>query len=266
MGMKAHIFRTVVAAAAVSAALLPSMASAAPITKTVNVSVYQLCDDDGLNCAAKGPAGNDYFAESTNKIWEQAGISVTFSFISQIRSTAFLDLDDIAGDDFAALHAGYGTGGPSNTSVDMFLINTFAGAYGVGWSGQGGLLMSMQTIMDFDCGGELDCTGRIDTLAHELGHNFGLVPDSWPDADGTGHWGEMTGNDDKLMAGGAYRWVPTTVLDIYPSGLGYSKLTADEIALARMSSLLHPVPEPSAYAMMLAGLIGIGVIRRRRPA
>lgn len=69
----------------------PVVASAMPITKTVNVSVYQLCNS--LNeCASTGPAGDVYYAAATNKIWEQAGISVTFSFVSKIVSDAFYDI------------------------------------------------------------------------------------------------------------------------------------------------------------------------------
>ena len=55
--------------------LLLGDASAAPITKTITVQVYQFCDDAGLNCASTGPAGNAYFAAETNKIWNQASMS-----------------------------------------------------------------------------------------------------------------------------------------------------------------------------------------------
>ena len=111
----------------------PVVASAMPISKTVNVSVYQLCNS--LNeCASMGPAGDVYYAASTNKIWAQAGISVTFSFISQIASDAFYDISDTVGDTFDDLYNSVfpGLAGLNHSTVDMFLVNSYDGAYGVG--------------------------------------------------------------------------------------------------------------------------------------
>lgn len=240
------------------AALAPGLSEAMPITKSVTINVYQLCDDGGLNCAATGPSGNEYFTDSTNKIWAQAGIAVNFSFQTTINSTHFLDIDDdVAGDTFGDLHALYGTMGPSATGIDMFLVKSVAGAYGEGWSGAGGLVMAMQTIMDFNGG-----LGRIDTLAHELGHNLGLEPTDSPNYAGSSDPGHSN-NPNSLMAGGGIRNVPTTLADIKPDGLGYDQLNAYQIGVVQKSTLLNDVPEPAGLALCGLALSALALSRRR---
>lgn len=244
-------------------------AGAVPIDKTVNVNVYQVCSDSGSTCASQGPAGNFYYAAETNKIWAQAGISVTFTFQQQLLNSSFYNVDDgVSGNTFDDLYNsvfGADTAGNSHTRVDMFLVNDYKDAYGVGYSGAGGLIMSMSAIGAFDCGapGTLGCTGRIDTLAHELGHNFGLVPESFDDYAGT----EDPGHSNifsALMAGGGDRLVPTTMADIAPDNLGLDLLPQTHIEFARNSTLLSPVPEASSVAMLSMGLLTLGAVLRRR--
>jgi hypothetical protein len=253
-------------------------AGAMAIDKTVNVNVYQVCTTDGSSCASQGPTGNFYYAAETNKIWAQAGISVTFSFQQQLFSDAFYDANDnVVGSSFDEIYEsvfGANTAGKSTNRVDMFLVNSFDGAYGVGYFGFGGLIMSMKDISEFDCGGAAGCNGRVDTLAHELGHNFGLVPDTFPDYFTGGEIGGEVYDPDAghsnnpidLMASGTFRNVPTSLADIYPSGLGLDLLPQSHIDLARQSTLLTPVPEASTAAMLGLGLLGLGLLRRRRRA
>ena len=264
------ITRSLLSMLLVAGSMVPALADAMTIDKTVNINVYQLCTDDGSSCASQGPSGNNYYFTETNKIWAQAGISVSFTFIETINSTAFYNLnDDTPGSTFDDLYNfkfGADTAGTVMDRVDMFLINDYAGAYGVGYSGAGGLVMSMSAISAFDCDGAFGCTGRIDTLAHELGHNFGLVPESAGDYGGDADPGHSTGLNT-LMNGGETRNVPTTVADIYPSGQGLDYLPESHIAVARGSSLLvSAVPEPSTWAMFAVGLLGMGTWVRRRQA
>jgi hypothetical protein len=239
--------------------LLAPATQAAVIDKGLTIQVYRLCDDSGNNCASKGPVGDEYFSAAVNKIWAQAGISVGFNFVGDIWSTAYSFLNDsVAGDGFADLAGAHGSPGVySTTAVDMFLVHTVAGVYGEGWLGYGGLVMAMDSVMAYNGG-----NGRIDTIAHELGHNFGLLPDS------LGGVGYHSTAANELMASGGIRLIPTSVANIAPDGLGYDYLTPAQITLARSSSLLHDIssaPEPASAALIGLGLVTIGLIRRRKP-
>lgn len=257
-----------------AAALLlsPVWAEAMTIDKTVDIGVYQLCNSTG-DCASTGPAGNSYYAAETNAIWAQAGISVTFTFKQQVVSDLYYNLwdDNTTGHEDSTFDKLYnfvfgGGAGFNTTSVAMFLINDFAGNYGVGYNGGGGLVMSMKSISEFDCGGAAGCTGRIDTLAHELGHNFGLIPDTFIDSAGASDPGHSTGTNT-LMASGLVREVPTTLSDIAPDGLGLDLLPQTHIDFARNSSLLtsiNQVPEPTTASIFSLALLALGALRRRR--
>lgn len=258
------ITRSILAALLLLSALASTEALASPITKTLTVNVYQVCMTDGSDCAATGPGdpSQEFFAASTAKIWAQAGISVFYNLVGTINNSLFANIDDgVAGrtfDDLAHVGGNY----LSSTMVDMFLVHTIAGAYGEGWIGAGGLAVAMDTILAFAPG------GRIDTMAHELGHNLGLDVAPDPNADGNGH----SNDPNQLMASGGIRNIPLTLSDINPDGLGYDQLSENQIEVARRSSLLRDidvaaVPEPAPFAISFVGLMLLLVFRqaRRRP-
>jgi hypothetical protein len=95
--------------------------------------------------------------------------------------------------------------------------------------------------------------GRIDTIAHEFGHNLDL-----------GHY-ENSAYSSYFMASGTYRSVPSTLGSIFPDGYDYDYLASDDISTARKSSLLSDatVPEPSTLLLLSPGLLCLVFLRKR---
>lgn len=237
----------------VGAALLAGVAGsswAMPITKQLNVTVFQICDNGGNNCASTGPAGNSYFEAETDKIWAQAGIDINFIFGGQINNSGWLNgtsgIDTFTAGPLA---------GPGTT---MYLANTLTpGLFGNAWLSGGGLAINMSAVTSFNGG-----IGRLDTIAHEIGHNLGLDPD----------FGSAHSNDpDYLMASGGIRNIPTSTGQICPDGPCYDFLPQRHIDVARSSSLLvdftpGAVPEPGSLALVSMAMFGLVASQRRRNA
>jgi hypothetical protein len=205
---------------------LPLLSWASPLQVTIRP--IQVCDDSGLTCA--NPTLNLFSAE-TSKIWAQADIAINFLGWQTVNSSARLNEDN-----FSDL----GNLSPSNV-VDLWFVNDLTDCGGpvsgtlFGCGTSGGWFALTKAVFDYSP------VGRLDTLAHELGHVLGL-----------GHGDFGAGGGDNLMTAGSSRLIPQLLSDINPDGAGLDKLTAAQIAEARTSSYLTAVPEPGSLA--LAGL------------
>ncbi|MGF1518365.1 MAG: zinc-dependent metalloprotease family protein [Nodosilinea sp.] len=200
-------------------------------TRFVSIQPIQVCDDFGLFCADLA-----LFEEATRKIWAQASIDVSFLAPNRLNASRFLTIDnqnEFAELSFAGGPGAFGrhplstrTSGPINMWFvkDIFAFEGFE-TLGLAWIDQNGIVVS-DKIQDFNNG-----IGRLDTVAHEIGHNLGLT-----------HQGFGSGGANNLMTEGFARNVPSTLDDITPDGARLDQLTNAQIDFARASTLTRSTP------------------------
>jgi hypothetical protein len=127
----------------------------------------------------------------TRRIWLQAGIDVVFLPMAFYNNTTFQNITDLtcptstmtcSSPSFKNLTSGKvkpalpSVVSPNSTTINMFFINTLSGdatvaspVYGFASIGANGIAIASNTF--FPSAGQ---PVHFDTLAHELGHNFGL--------------------------------------------------------------------------------------------
>ncbi len=214
----------------------------------LEVQPIQVCDDDGIVCAQV-----EFFETVTDKIWGQAGIDVAFLPTNQLNDSTYLIADDdeffdlsFTGDpgDFGRHPESTDTSGPINLwLVDQIEASEGLVQFGNAWVGFNGVLVS-DDIFDFN-----DGVGRMDVIAHELGHNLGLRHSTFG-----------AGTPENLMSSGAVRTVPESIDDIFPDGDGLSQLTPEQIDVARSSSFVTSLEPDEALPITEADAVPIELL------
>jgi hypothetical protein len=240
-------------------ALSAGQAAAVPITNQIMINPIQVCEDGGGNCAQVG-----FFEAETDKIWAQAGIDIQFMATTQLNETDYLNIT-LAGHAPLFVAGNALVGDPETTKIlNMYFVDTIgAGTSGFGCgapifaascpAGQG--IAIAGNIFSFNGG-----IGRLDTIAHEIGHVVGLT-----------HGGFGAGGAENFMTSGGSRSVPGAIGDIAPDGLNIDQMTAAQVTEvlrdpnSRFVKDINPVPEPGAVPLFAAGFVLVALQLRRRP-
>lgn len=226
------------AAALLGLLALAPTAQALPITKQVTIQAIQVCDNDGVSHRASAVTYETF----ADKIRAQAGVDFVFLptllWSSSANNAYELESDGGVG----LLTAGTAAFAPGASVLNMFCVNDLIVAsgilYGFGCGGQAGLVINSTAVDGFSA------VGRLDTVAHEVGHVLGL---------GHENFGAGDALLDNLMTAGSFRTVPQLIGDVNPDGLGLSKLTAEQITEALSSAdatNAAVVPEPGSLALV----------------
>ncbi len=195
------------------------------IDRYVLVQPIQVCYDSIPICSKLS-----LYERETDKIWNQAGIDVLFLDTVQFKDSSFLVIDeDLEFHDLAFSGPPGSFGRHPNSGANQGPLNLWAvddipsddsdtTIFGSSWIGSNGIIINDLTF-------ELV---RLDTIAHEIGHSFGL---------------DHGGGANNLMESGSDRTVPIDITDIAPDGANLSQLTAGQVSQARTSSFLNAIPK-----------------------
>jgi len=234
------------------AALFLSSGSGVAAPTYVTIQPIIVCDDSGTTCAnLPNGAHGDLFKNATQAIWAQpsTGLNVNFFGSRTLNSTDWLNANDTDALELLNPFATDTNRHENSLVVNMFVVDslTIGGDLnaGLGNLGANGFIIS-DIIFDIN---------RLDTIAHELGHNLGLDHAS------------ALGDNNNLMREGGPRNTPTAIGQItIDSVTGLDIISLAQATVVSGSQFLteHALPAPG-----MAALLGIGVlitIRQRRRA
>lgn len=199
----------------------PTLLMAGIIDSYITVQPIQVCDSGGANCATANT-----FEAVTDKIFAQAGLDVVFLPTAQVNDSTVLNPTSVA----AFGNSGFGRHSNS-TTINMWFVNNMPAAsgtlFGEAWLDGNGVAINSTAVNSFN-----NNTGRIDTVAHELGHNLGL---------GHAIFGAI--RPENLMTQGSDRTVPSSISDIEPDGAGLSNLSILQVLDIANSAFVREIPE-----------------------
>lgn len=196
----------------------------------IRVQPIQVCNNQGTECAQV-----DTFEKETNKIYAQNGDSVEFLPVKVLKSSRFLDLKTTTlADGLIASETGTER---TEGAYDMWFVRSITGGMRAGRAAYAadGVVISDDII----------ALRRIDTIAHELGHNLGFshVDRYFDDA------------SPYLMASGGVRRVPDNLENIAPDGAQLSRFSG---AVPTISlDMIGSIPGDTASFFNVSYLDGI---------
>lgn len=206
----------------ISVFALIASSSHAQIDRWFSVQPIRIYDDAGLN-----PAPMPLFQAETEKIFAQAGVAPIWLPTVQLNDSSLLSVPSVANIDLP------GNGHhPDPLTINMWFVEDMPYApgytlFGEAWNGGNGVAINGTAVQNFNGG-----VGRIDTVAHEIAHNFGL-----------GHSDFGAGGGSNLVTQGSSRDVPDGIGHITPDGDNLSQLTAAQVTELRSSPFLGTVAE-----------------------
>ena len=196
--------------------------SHAQIDRWFTVQPIQIRDDFGMN-----PAPMPIFQAETEKIYAQAGVAPIWLPTVQVDDSSMLSVSSVL--DLNVPGNGQHV---DPLTINMWFVEDMPTTpgyvlYGEAYVNGNGVAINGTDVQNYNSG-----VGRLDTVAHEIGHNLNLR-----------HSNFGAGGSENLVTAGSVREVPDDISHITPDGDNLSQLTAAQITELRSSPFVNTVAE-----------------------